>query len=350
MQSSLRRRRSSQVDVSLEAKLACLLRPDSYPDRPVRVRAIETHLAWVFLTDHFAYKLKKPARYPYLDFSTVAAREFYCREELRLNRRLAPDVYLDVIPLTMGGNGKPVLDGQGEVVDFLVWMRRLPQDRMLDRLLQCGRLEERLLHALTEVLADFYRACPVRGLGKEAYRCRYREAVVLNLRELESLRFALPSIDGQALCEAQLEFLERRASWFDARAAEGRIVEGHGDLRPEHVCFEPPWPKVIDCLEFSRDLRLLDSADETAYLALECEYLGYGEAGRRFLELYQRIARDSVPPRLQDFYLAYRATLRARLLLSRVRENAPAAWTRFQRRAMRYLKLAAVYSRRMLAD
>lgn len=348
MESSPQQQRIDPVDT--ETKLVFLSRPDSYPDRPARVEVIETHLAWVFLTDRFAYKLKKPARYPYLDFSTVAAREFYCREELRLNRRLAPDVYLDVIPLTLGVNGNPVLDGQGKIVDFLVWMRRLPHDRMLDRLLQSGCLEKRLLHALAEVLADFYQACPVQDLGGEAYRCRYREAIAINLRELQSLRFALPGMDGDALCEAQLEFLDRQAEWFDARVADGRIVEGHGDLRPEHVCFEPPWPKVIDCLEFSRDLRLLDSADETAYLALECEYLGYGEAGRRFLELFGRVSGDAVPPRLRDFYLAYRATLRARLLLSRVRETDASAWPRFQRRAARYFKLAAAYSQRMQAN
>ncbi len=342
--------RIDPVDASLKTKLAFLMRPDNYPDRPARVKVIETHMAGVFLTDRFAYKLKKPARYPYLDFSTVAAREFYCREELRLNRRLAPDVYLDVIPLTLGADGKLVLDGQGEVEDFLVWMRRLPHDRMLDSLLQSGCLEDRLLHGLAEVLADFYRACPVQDLSGEAYRRRYQEAVLLNLRELKSLRFALPSRDDEALCEAQLEFLDRQAGWFDARAADGRIVEGHGDLRPEHVCFEPPWPKVIDCLEFSRDLRLLDSADETAYLALECEYLGYREAGRRFLELFGRVTGDAVPPRLRDFYLAYRATLRARLLLSRVRETDAPAWPRFKHRAARYLKLAAVYSQRMQAN
>lgn len=338
------------MDIPLKAKLAFLLRPDSYPDRPARVKQIETHLAWVFLTDRFAYKLKKPARYPYLDFSTVAAREFYCREELRLNRRLAADVYFDVLPLTAFGNGNLAIDGRGEIVDFVVWMRRLPQDQMLDGLLKDRRLEERHLKSLAEVLADFYRTFPCREVDEESYRRHYRDAIAINLRELQALRSALPKRDGEALCDAQLEFLERRADWFKARVSGGRIVEGHGDLRPEHVCFEPPWPKVIDCLEFSRELRFLDSADESGYLALECEYLGYGEVGKRFLEIFTRVAKDSVPPRLQDFYLAYRATLRARLLLSRVRESDPAAWLRLRRRAERYLKLATAYSQRMLAD
>ncbi|MCX8048712.1 MAG: hypothetical protein N3A55_03495 [Methylohalobius sp.] len=338
------------MEVPLKAKLAFLLFPDSYPERPVRVQAIETHLAWVFLTDRYAYKLKKPARYPYLDFSTVAARGFFCQKELELNRRLSPDVYFGVLTLTLAGNGHLALEGRGEVVDFLVWMRRLPQSQMLDHLLKGGRIGEGHLKALAEILVDFYKSCPRQDLNGESYRSRYWQAISLNLRELETLGSVLPGMDVRALCGAQLEFLERRADWFDARAADNKIVEGHGDLRPEHVCFEPPWPRVIDCLEFSRELRLLDSADETGYLALECQYLGYGEVGRRFLEIFARISGDTVPPRLQDFYLAYRATLRARLLLCRLRESSPTAWPRLKSRAGRYLKLATAYSQRILAD
>jgi aminoglycoside phosphotransferase family enzyme len=334
------------MDVALEAKLAFLLRADNYPDRPSQVQAIETHLAWIFLTDRFAYKLKKPARYPYLDFSTLASREFYCREEVRLNRRLAKDVYLGVVPLTRRANGSLALDGRGEIVDWLVWMRRLPQEWMLDRLLADRRVETSHFKKLALRLTDFYRNCPLQEISGREYHRRYLEAVQLNWREFLRLRFALPEVDGQALCAAQLEFLERRADWFAARSAEGRIVEGHGDLRPQHICFEAPWPKIIDCLEFNRELRLVDSADEAAYLALECQYLGHAEAGRNFLRIFTYLAKDTLPPGLEAFYLAYRATLRGRLLLARVHES-PAFSPRFIRRATRYLKLANFYALKM---
>ncbi len=332
------------MDVALEAKLAFLLRADGYPDRPSQVQAIETHLAWVFLTDRFAYKLKKPARYPYLDFSALASREFYCREEVRLNRRLAKDVYLGVVPLTRQANGSLALNGRGEIIDWLVWMRRLPQEWMLDRLLKDRKVETSHLKKLALRLTDFYRNCSPQEMSGREYHRRYLESVQLNLREFLSLRFALPEVDVQALCAAQLEFLERRADWFESRSAEGRIAEGHGDLRPQHICFEAPWPKIIDCLEFSRDLRLLDSADEAAYLALECQYLGHAEAGRQFLRIFTCLTKDTLPPGLKAFYLAYRATLRGRLLLARVRESPSCLRPHFIRRATRYLKLAAFYA------
>ncbi len=334
------------IDVPLAAKLAFLRDPSSYPDQPARVEAIETHMAWVFLTDRFAYKLKKPVRYPYLDFSTLAAREFYCHEEVRLNQRLAPGVYLGVAALNLS-NGRLVLNGEGEAVDWLVFMRRLPRARMLDRLLRQQTLEVRQLEHLAQRLADFYRNCVPERLSGETYRQRYRQAVLVNLRELERLRPFCRSYDVCRLGQLQLHFLERRAHWFDARAGEGRVVEGHGDLRPGHVCFEQSWPLIIDCLEFNRAFRVLDSADETAYLAMECAWLGYPEAGGRFLQFYDRYSGDELPPPLRYFYMVYRATLRGRLALARLRELPQDLWLPWCQRGWRYLRLASHYCRHL---
>ncbi len=333
-------------EVPLAAKVAFLRDPSCYPDRPVRVEAIETHMAWVFLTERFAYKLKKPVRYPYLDFGTSAARAFYCREEVRLNRRLAPGVYLGVAALNRR-NGRLSLNGDGEVVDWLVYMRRLPRARMLDRLIQSRTLEARQLECLAQRLVEFYRNCIPEALSGEAYRHRYREAILLNLRELRKVQAFCRGVDIQRLAEVQLAFLERRACWFDARAKDARIVEGHGDLRPDHICFERPWPFIIDCLEFNRAFRILDSADETAYLAMECAWLAHPAVGSAFLSFYDRYSGDELPPPLRWFYMTYRATLRGRLALARLRELPPDRWLRWCRRGWRYLDLAVGYARRL---
>ena len=333
-------------EVPLAAKVAFLRDPSHYPDRPARVEAIETHMAWVFLTERFAYKLKKPVRYPYLDFGTLAAREFYCREEVRLNQRLAPGVYLGVAALNRH-DGRLVLNGDGEVVDWLVSMRRLPRARMVDRMIRHRALEGRQLASLAQRLVEFYRNCVPEPLSGEAYRRRCREAVLVNLQELQRLRAFCRDLDVQRLAELQLTFLERRACWFDARAGEARIVEGHGDLRPDHICFERPWPFIIDCLEFNRAFRVLDSADETAYLAMECAFLGYPEVGGEFLSLYDRYSGDELPPPLRWFYMTYRATLRGRLALARLRELPPDRMFHWYQRGRRYLTLAAGYARRL---
>ncbi|WP_286292582.1 hypothetical protein [Methylomarinovum tepidoasis] len=343
MPSSAAGQAGDAVEPALAAKLALLRDPAAYPDRPARVEVVETHMAWVFLTDRHAYKLKKPLRRPYLDFSTVAARGYYCREEVRLNRPLAPGVYLGVLPLTASG-ARLALDGDGEIVDWLVWMRRLPGPLMLDRLLQENRLEAWMLPALAAKVAAFHRQCaPVLADG-EACRVHYRCWLDANARALQRLRNLWGGWDCRRLLERQRAFLENHRSLFDQRARSGCVIEGHGDLRPEHVCFETRGPQVFDRLEFNRDFRLLDRADEVAYLALECAWLGHAQAGLTFLAHYRRYSGDDWPPALLAFYLAYRATLRGRLLLTRVREEGQGRWLP---RAWRYLALAAYYSRRL---
>lgn len=334
------------VGVPLAAKLAFLRNPSSYPDHPAQVEIVETHMAWVFLTERFAYKLKKPVRYPYLDFSTLAAREFYCHEEVRLNQRLAPGVYLGVVALSRC-DGRLALNGDGEVVDWLVHMRRLSRAAMLDWLLMHGKLAARQLDLLAQRLVDFYRNSTPEPISGESYRHRYRQAVLVNLRELQQLRAFCRGFDIHRLGERQLAFLERRAHWFDERVGEARVVEGHGDLRPNHICFEQSWPLIIDCLEFNRAFRVLDSADETAYLAMECAWLGHPEAGIDFLKFYDRYSGDELPPPLRYFYMTYRATLRGRLALARLRELPRPRWLEWHRRGRRYLQLAVYYCRHL---
>ena len=345
MPSSAAERPRDPVEPSLAARLTVLRDPATYPDRPVRVRVVETHLAWVFLSGRYAYKLKKPLRRPYLDFSTVAARAHYCREEVRLNRPLAPGVYLGVVPLTAAG-GRLTLDGDGEAVDWLVWMRRLPRPLMLDRLLRESRLATWMLPALAAKMAAFHRACPpVLDDGEGCLR-HYRDWLDENERGLMALRDLWGGWDCRRLLARQRAFLERYRDLLDQRARAGCIVEGHGDLRPEHVCFETRMPLIFDRLEFNRGFRILDRGDEAAYLALECAWLGCAEAGEIFLEHYRRHSGDDWPPPLLAFYAAYRATLRGRLLLTRVREEGEGG-RRWLWRAWRYLALAARYSREL---
>jgi len=334
----------NEDQVTTAAKVAFLSHPQSYPDVAERIEVVETHMAWVFIAGKFVYKLKKPVHYPFLDFSSLRLREFYCREEVRLNQRLAPAVYLGVVPLTYD-KARLALDGEGRVVDWLVRMKRLPSRRMLDGMLSENCLEARHLQSLARLLVDFYASCEALVLSGESYRHRYRSAIELNLDEFKKAAPPSVGLDCRSLCYRQLAFLERRSDWFDARVAEGKVVEAHGDLRPQHVCFPDGKPLVIDSLEFNRELRMLDQADETGYLAMECAWLGYTQAGLEFLYHFERCGGDAVPPPLWSFYMAYRATLRARLLLTRLFEPTVGRESLWRQRAYRYLDLAKQYTR-----
>jgi aminoglycoside phosphotransferase family enzyme len=325
----------------VEAKVAFLRRLEAYPEKPRAVEVVETHMSWVFLTDRDVYKLKKPVRYDSLDFSTPELRKRDCEEEVRLNRRLAGDTYLGTTELTFDPAAGLALAGAGEPVDWLVHMRRLPADRMLDELIRRGQISEADVRPAARHLARFYAgAKPVELSGTE-YRRRLERGVRDDLRELSRPEFGLSRSRVVALAEAQLCFLADSPGLFDQRVDEGRIIEGHGDLRPEHICLTRE-PAIIDCLEFSADLRMLDPADELAFLLLECERLGSARVGRWFLDTYREVTGDEPPEALLRFHRIYRALRRATIAIWHLRDPGVSDHERWRERARRYLDLAGV--------
>jgi aminoglycoside phosphotransferase family enzyme len=320
--------------------VAFLSRPEAYPDKPEAVERIETHMSWVFLTDQHAYKLKKPIRYDSLDFSTPELRRHDGQEELRLNRRLAPDVYLGLVGLRWDPERGLALDGTGETIDWLIWMRRLPADRMLDARILRGEIEAREVRSAALLLARFYDRARPCDITPAEYRRSLEQGVHGDRRELCRPGFGLPREAVEELAAAQLAFLAEHAELFDRRVREGRIVEGHGDLRPEHICLVAE-PVIIDCLEFSRALRILDPADELAFLGLECERLGNPAVGRWFLDTYSELSGDVPPAALLRFYRIYRALRRAVLAAWHLQDPSVREPLEWRARARRYLELAA---------
>lgn len=328
-----------KADVPVEAKVRFLSQPNAYPEGPSEVEAVETHMSWVFLTDAHVYKLKKPVRYDYLDFSTLEARRLDCEVEVRLNRRLAEDVYLGVIPLTLDAAGCLNLGGEGEAVDWLVKMRRLPADRMLDDLIRKHRVKQAEIIQLVKRLARFYAAVAVEPITPEQYRQRLLARITENMKELSRPEFGLGKALPEELARAQLGFLQTHAEAFDRRVAQGRIIEGHGDLRPEHVCLLPE-PVIIDCLEFNREFRILDPADELGYLALESERLGAPEVGKWLLAGYTEASGDAPSRALLHFYQSCRALLRAKLAVWHLRDDGRHSPSEWLATAREYLQLA----------
>ena len=326
----------------LAEKVAFLERPDSYPDRPSAVEPLETHLAWVFLTDRYAYKLKKPVRYPFLDFTTLAGRRRDAEEELRLNRGLAPSVYLGTVALTGDARGRLAIGGAGTPVDWLVKMRRLPRERMLDHVIATQTVDGvdgAGLRGVAELLVAFYRRAARVSWSPLAYRERLQAEIADNAQALAAPRYGLPADVIARTKAAQDVFLQRDGSLLDARVRAGRVVEGHGDLRPEHICLGPP-PAIIDCVEFNREFRMLDAADELAYLAMECERLGAPSVGAMLLAHYRALADDEPPDRLIDFYESVRAVLRAKLAAWHLDDPTVRYPSQWFNRAQAYLTLA----------
>jgi uncharacterized protein len=327
------------ADPGLGAKLAFLRDPASYPvpDGPVEV--IETHMSWVFLLRHHVYKLKKPVHIDCFDCRTLASRRFLCDEELRLNRRLAPAVYLTVLALTTDAGGRLALGCDGEPVDWLVKMVRLPALQMLDHALHYGRLADGETGRVAAVLASFYNTLPAETLAPEAFRASLQDRIDGNLRELGLPLYRLPPARLCALHKRQSSALHALADAIAERVRDGKIIEGHGDLRPEHIWLGAELA-IIDCLEFSRPLRIVDRADEIGFLALECERLGAVDTGLRLLDDYRSASGDMPAPALIHFYQSCRASTRATLAARHLLDLALPHSPRWLLKTRHYLRLA----------
>ncbi len=267
--------------------------------------AIETHFAWVFLTGDRAWKLRKPVRRDSMDYGTLEARRRDSEAEVRLNRRLAPHVYLGTQPLTIETDGRLAIGGDGMVVDWLVEMRRLDRSRMLDVRLARGAVSEGDLAGAAAQLAAFYAAEPPAVSDGAQLAARLRAQVEAN-------RDALEGFDpeaARALSDAQLAFVESRGDWLHARAAGGCVVEAHGDL----------------------------------FLALECARLGHAAAGERIARDCLGRLGDAAPPALRNFYRSHRASTRAKLYVWRAGEpdgGTPQQWHAIAREYLAHARQA----------
>ena len=300
----------------------------------------ETSMAWVFLTADRVYKMKKPVRRRIFDFTRLEQRHHACVEELRLNRRLAPDVYLGLSRLTRASDGTLTLDGEGETVDWLVRMRRLEETLFLDHALVAGTATRSDIAGVGARLATFHKAAPAVSLSRGALLGRYREDMRETSEILENPTFVPFAGEFRKLLEAMSTFVDRRSGLLFKRLELHRIVEGHGDLRPEHVWLGPP-VLIIDCLESSRPLRLLDPFEEYATLAMECAVLGASWVSEELFEHVRRALDDEPDPRVVAFYTAHRATLRARQALAHLLVPKPRTPERWEPLTRRYLDQAA---------
>ena len=325
--------------VSLADKVAFLSAADGYPHPARDLERKETHMSWVFLAGDKVHKLKKPVRFPYLDYSTLAKREAACRAELALNRRLAPHVYEAVVPLVQTPQGLAI-GGAGEIVDWLVVMRRLDESRTLEHVLATHELAARQLDHVVATLVEFYRRAHAVFVSPATHLINWHRSLDYNKRVLLDPRFALPAGLIRRIDRAQRRFLATRSRLIAGRMRGRHIVDGHGDLRPEHIWLDDP-VTIIDCLEFNAGLRAVDPFDEIAYLCVECERLGGAWASAHIRRRAIHALRDHLSQELFTFYRCHRATLRARLAIAHLYEPTPRTPEKWPRRAREYLRIAA---------
>jgi aminoglycoside phosphotransferase family enzyme/predicted kinase len=327
--------------------IAALLDAAVY-SHPVRnIRLIETHISWVILTGDFAYKIKKPVDLGFLDFSTLDRRHFYCDEEVRLNGRLAPEYYLEVVPIS-GTPQHPVLHGSGEVVEYAVRMKQFPVDNQLDILLEQDKLEPQYLDAVARLVADFHQQIAVAGADTD-----YGEPVAI----CHAVRENFSQVTQYLQQDAPAVQLDPLADWIEAactrlqpvfrqRKAEGFIRECHGDMHLRNLAWVDGRPLVFDCIEFNPTLRWIDVISEVAFLVMDLQDRDRPQLAWRFLNAWLEGLGDYAGLRLLRFYLLYRAMVRAKVEAIRATQAGISADEKaaVMREFHGYLELAGGYT------
>ncbi len=323
----------------LKPVLDFLSSPGTYPNQPRSVQLTETHMSYVFMAGDLVYKMKKPIRLGTIDFTTLEARRLNSERELALNPRLAPGVYLKVMPVVRQPGGRLTLAGEGVPIEWLVVMRRLDHDKLLDHRVPHGKVGPADIDQLCEVLTDFYQEAPRIDISPHALVALWRNSIDLTEKSLTDPIFALPAEDVARPIQALRHFLDHHAGILAARAIEGCIRDGHGDLRPEHVHLGPQ-TLIIDRLEFDETLRRVDPFDEASLLGLECERLGMAWIGPYLVECLMQHLQDRPLPILLRFYRCYRACLRARLSIEHMRDPHPRTPEKWPQQTHEYLAIA----------
>lgn len=323
-----------------------LLDPKAYPEATAKVRLVETHVSFIFLTDRFVYKVKKPVNYGFLDFTTLDRRRFYCEEEVRLNRRLCPDIYLGVVELR-GSESAASFAGDGKVVDYAVKMKRLPEERMLATLLARGEAGAAEMVAIARVVAEFHGKA---ARGPQIDACG--SSSVLRGNWEENFRQAAPFV-GVTLTAAQLaalrfwaeRFLEQNGELFRARVAGGFVRECDGDLHSGNICLDDG-VCIFDCIEFNDRFRFIDTAADLAFLLMDLEYAGRPDLAAILFREYLAATGDREMEGVLRFYKVHRAFVRGKVKSFRLREAgiSPEESAEVREAATRYFRLARGYT------
>ncbi len=326
--------------------LELLRNPSAYPIQTSTVELIQTHVSWLFLTDTHVFKLKKPVNFGFLDFSTLELRCFYCHEELRLNRRLCPEIYEQVIELreTVGG---AAFVGDGKTIDYAVMMKRLPSDRMLDRLVDNSNISEEEIQIVALEISKFHSKAPtsphISEFGSlEQIQFNWRE----NFEQAQLFRTStLPSTTCKNIQTYIKTFTESHRALFAERIMNGYICECDGDIHLGNICLLDGIAYIFDCIEFNERFRYSDTAADIAFLLMDLDYHRRPNLADAALSAYISGSGDTDCAKLIPFYKVYRAFVRGKVESMEFSDTGMPLKERnaAKKRAIRYFRLAQGY-------
>jgi aminoglycoside phosphotransferase family enzyme/predicted kinase len=324
-----------------------LRNPKFYGAHVTSVQLLQTHISYVALTGTYAYKVKKTVNFGFLDFSTLDKRKYYCDEELRLNRRLCPEMYLDVLPITKKDNTLE-LNGDGTIVEYTLKMKEFPQECIMTNMLQQGKITEETIDHLITILIDFYNAQETTEEIK-----KYGEVSSVKQNIDENFDQTKPMIDITVpkeifwyIKDEVTKFFERKKDVFGRRMKEGRIYDCHGDLHSGNIVVSGETIHIFDCIEFNDRFRFCDVASDIGFLAMDLDYQNHPYLSSYFIEKYVEKSKDFDVYSVLNFYKSYRAFVRGKVYGFQLNDPHidPATKKRLLSSAKKYFELSQYYT------
>jgi len=326
-----------------------LMRPEAYDEEPGRIELIQTHISFVFLTRSFAYKVKKAVNLGFLDFTTLEKRRFFCEKELELNMRLCGDMYLEVVPINRSEVIK--IRGEGEIVEYAVKMKRIPQEKMMNQLLEENKVDSRLVDRIARIIAEFHSKAET---NKRISKFGSLAIIGTNWKENfeQTWEFVSKTISMKnfELIRGRIDdFMKRNVSFFEKRVAEGRVRDCHGDVHSRNI-FVADRVYIFDAIEFNERFRYSDVASDIAFLAMDLDFRERSDLSNFFVKRYVKYSEDLELTKLLPFYKCYRAYVRGKVTSFKLEDPSVSSKEKSvaMKEAKTYFKLASTYAKTLI--
>jgi aminoglycoside phosphotransferase family enzyme len=323
-----------------------LMKPEAYDEDPGHIELVQTHISFVFLTRNFVYKVKKAVDLGFLDFTTLEKRRFFCEKELGLNRRLCEGMYLEVVPINRSNVIK--IKGKGETVEYAVKMKRIPQEKMLSKLLEKNKVDNELIGRIAKIIAEFHSKAETNRRISEFGSLAIIET---NWEEnfdqtKEFVGTTISTTDFKLIRERINDFMRRNVSLFEKRIAEGRVRDCHGDIHSGNI-FIADRIYIFDAIEFNERFRYSDVASDIAFLAMDLDFKERTDLSNFFVKRYVEYSGDQELMRLFPFYKCYRAYVRGKVVSFKLED--PSVGSEEKRAAIKeakaYFEIASIYAK-----
>jgi aminoglycoside phosphotransferase family enzyme len=323
-----------------------LMKPEAYDERPGRIDLIQTHISFVFLIRNFVYKVKKAVDLGFLDFTTLEKRLFFCERELELNKRLCGDMYVEVVPINRAVLIK--IKGEGETVEYAVKMKRMPQEKMLNRLLEENKVDDELVDRIAKIIAEFHSKAKTNNRIS-----RFGSPVIIETNWKENFEQTLEFVgktislkDFDLIRERVDDFIKKTLPFFQRRINEGRVRDCHGDIHSGNI-FVTDRIYIFDAIEFNDRFRYSDVASDIAFLAMDLDFRERADLSDFFVKRYVEYSEDQELTKILPFYKCYRAYVRGKVISFKIEDSRIASEERnaAEIEAKAYFRLASDYAR-----